>query len=154
MAYADMFLGSAAVGFIASFFILFILLIVGLYVYSSLALMKIAKRTHTSNEWFAWLPILSTLLQLNIAKMHWAWIFVFIAPILLVFIPILGWILIIPFLIASLVLFIFIWWKICEARKKPGWLALFLIIMYIPIINFIGGIFYMVLIGILAWGKK
>ena len=75
------------------------------------------------NPWLAFIPIGNVVLMTQIGKVHRATIF-------LVFVPIIGWI--IPF---------YWWWKIAEARNKPGWYSL---LMIIPIVNF-------VVIGILAW---
>ena len=99
----------------------------------ALALMAIAKRTKTKEPWFAWIPILNILLMLRIAKMHWAFIFVFLFS----FIPIIGW-------IAGIVLTVIVWGKVSEARKRPFWWGF---LTLIPIVN-------LVIIGILAWSKK
>jgi hypothetical protein len=118
------FLG-AALGVMALVFLAF-------YIYGALALMYIAKRTDTANAWLAWIPIANLYLMLKIGKLHWAWIFVIFLPI----IPLLGSLL-------MAVAMVYIWWKIAEARNKPGWWG---ILMLIPIVN-------LILMGILAWGE-
>ncbi|MFP4423609.1 MAG: hypothetical protein ACLFP2_00095 [Candidatus Woesearchaeota archaeon] len=116
------------------------LIAIGVYVYMAFAMMKTAQRLGTPNAWLAWIPIGNMVLMANMAKMHW-W------PVLLIliaWIPIIGW-------IAGLVLAVFaiIWqWKICEARNKPGWWAILLII---PLV---GNIWGLVMWGILAWSKQ
>jgi len=133
-------MGFGALGaFIAAFFIIFLIVAIALYVYSALALMAIAKRTKTENGWLAWIPIGNLVLMANIAKMHW-W------PVLLIiglFIPIINF-----FAMMALAVFVVIWlWKICEARGKPGWWAV------LTIIPFVGSIWMLIMMGILAWGE-
>ncbi len=106
------------------------------YIYLAITMMITAKRLKTKDAWMAWVPVLNLVLMARMAKMHW-W------PVLLLlvsFIPILGQLASIAFLIYTI-----IWqWKICEARKRPGWWAL---LIFIPFWQFI-------MWGILAWGKK
>jgi len=126
-------IASLLVGWVLGFIIFFIIVFFALYIYMALALMAIAKRTKTKEPWFAWIPILNILLMLRIAKMHWAFIFVFLFS----FIPIIGW-------IAGIVLTVIVWGKVSEARKRPFWWGF---LTLIPIVN-------LVIIGILAWSKK
>lgn len=129
----------AVMGLIAGMFVVFLIVAIALYVYSALALMNIAKRTKTPNEWLAWIPIGNLVLMANIAKMHW-W------PVLLLiafFIPFVNFLAMI-----ALAVFVMIWlWKICETRGKPGWWAI------LTIIPFVGGIWMLIMLGILAWGE-
>ncbi len=131
---------AAWIAVILAFLAVFVVVAIIIYIYSSLALMTIAKKTKTEPAWFAWIPILNSYLLSRIAKMHW-W------PILLLiafWIPFLGFIAIIIFWVFNL-----IWtYKMFEAVKKPGWWAL---LMLIP---FFGWIIYLVLLGVAAWGKK
>lgn len=123
-----------------SFIIGFFVLILAFYIYSSLTLMITAKRLKKEPVWLAWIPVGNLYLLSKMAKMHW-W------PMLLVIGTIIPYISI-P---SSIVLFIFciIWlYKICEARKRPGWWAI------ITIIPIVGWIWSLILWGILAWGKK
>jgi hypothetical protein len=126
-------LGAIIAGALVIFLVIYILIVIALYIYMSLALMKVAKRTKTEPAWLAWVPIGNIYLMSKIARMPW-W------PMLLFIIPLVN-------IVA--VIFIFIWtWKICEARKRPGWWAL------ITIVPVIGGIWSLIMWGILAWGKK
>jgi len=120
-----------------------------LYIYSSLAIMAIAKRTDTPNPWLAWIPYANLYLVAEIAQNPW-W------PILLVLVPAIAGFLqggIIISIISALSMITFVifniiwWWRICEKRNKPGWWVL---IGLIPILGWIWGL---ILIGILAWGK-
>jgi hypothetical protein len=71
--------------------------------------------------------------------MHW-W------PVLLLigfFIPFINFVAMIAFAV-----FVIMWlWKICEARGKPGWWAI------LTLIPFAGGIWALIMWGILAWGE-
>ncbi|MEM3374299.1 MAG: hypothetical protein QXE31_03695 [Candidatus Woesearchaeota archaeon] len=136
--YNDVVFGDSAAGLLGllmGMMVFLVLFSVAVYVYMSLALMKTAQRLNVQNAWLAWIPIANFYLMLKMAKMN---------PMLMLLIIAL----IIPFInfFASLTLMvvsIMAQWKICEARQKPGWWA---ILMMIPIVNF-------VIWGILAWGK-
>ena len=119
--------------FIAGFLIFFIILVIAAYIYASLALMAIAKRTKTRHAWLAWIPIANMYLMAKIGRQSGWLVFGF----LLAFIPIIG-------IFIGLALSVYLWWKIAEQRNRPGWFG---ILMLIPIVNF-------VLMGILAWSKK
>ena len=105
-----------------------------LYVYTSLAWYTIAKKLKNENAWIAWIPIVNVALVLQLGGFHWAWIF-------LLLVPVLGW-------LALFVLAIISTWRICVKLKHPGWFSLSMIIPKV------GGILYLIVIGILAWGKK
>ena len=96
--------------------------------------LETGKRTNTKDPWLAWIPIANIYLATQIAKVS-GW---FTLAILLPFIPVIG-------SIASIAILAWIWWKIAEIRKRPGWWGI--LIALIPIVN-------LVLIGILAWDKK
>lgn len=110
---------------IAAFFLLFVL-----YVYSSAALMTIAKKTKTEPAWLAWVPIINIYLMVKIAGLEWYWALGIFAGI-------------VPFIGAVLVLVwaVYIWWIISEKRSYPGWVG---ILMAIPGVNLIA-------LGVLAW---
>lgn len=128
-------------GFMMAFLFIFLIITLGGYIYFSLTLMRVAQRLKKGPAWLAWIPVGNLYLMAKMAKMHW-W------PLLLcfgIFIPYIG-------SVASIVLTIFslIWiWKICEARKRPGWWALLTII---PIFGWF--IWSFIMWGILAWSKK
>ncbi len=102
-----------------------VLFIVAIYVFCSVCLQQIATKTGRKEPvWYAWVPIVNLVLLCRIAgKPDW-W-----AVLLLI-----------PFV--NIVVAIMVWWKVCESRKKPGWISL--IIGLVPIGNFIA-------IGILAF---
>ncbi len=134
---AEAFAGIMAV--MAGFLVFFFIFAIAMYIFMGLALMNVAKRLKVEPAWLAWVPIGNLVLMAKMAKMHW-W------PVLLLlsaFIPVIGFIGTI-----ALTIFIVIWtYKICEARGKPGWWAI------ITLIPFVGGIWSIVMWGILAWGK-
>ena len=116
-----------------------VLIFVGLlfYVYMALALMAVAKRLKDPQPWLAWIPVGNLVLMARLAKMHW-W------PVLLMigmFIPFVNFVAMI-----ALIIFVFIWqWKICEACEHPGWWPI------LQLVPFIGGIWSLIMWGILAW---
>ncbi|MGM5488366.1 MAG: hypothetical protein ACQESG_05445 [Nanobdellota archaeon] len=119
------------------------LIVIPVYIYMALTMMKTAQRLGTPNAWLAWIPIGNLVLMANMARMHW-W------PVLLLIGAVIPFLNLILAPLAGLALAVFgvIWlWKICEARNKPGWFA---VITVVPII---GGIWGLVLWGILAWGQ-
>ncbi|MBI3051387.1 hypothetical protein HYY74_02925 [Candidatus Woesearchaeota archaeon] len=122
----------------AAFLLLILVVFIVLYIYIALALMTIAKKTNTANAWLAWVPIGNIYLMTQIAKVHWAWLFVPLASFVLQFLPLLG----LLGLVALLAWPCWLWWKICEARNKPAWWGI--IIGLIPLVN-------LVMIGIVAW---
>ncbi len=126
-------------GFLLGFLVflgitLVLLLIAGIYIYTSLAWYTIAKKLKYKRPWFAWIPFANWAMILQLGGFNWLWIF-------LLLIPIIGWIVIFILLIISR-------WTIFEKRKFPGWFSL------APIIPRIGFILHMIAIGIVAWKKK
>jgi len=131
------FLGGMLAGFITAFFILFLALIFAVYIYYSLAFIKIAKKAKYKSPNIAWIPIVGPLLITSkTAKMNW-W------PILLILgfsIPVLGSLCYLAFAVFST-----IWlWKTFEKIKVTNWLS---ILCLIPILN-------LIIIGIAAFKKK
>jgi hypothetical protein len=131
---------SSIMGIMAAFIVVAFIFMVAVYVYSALALSTLAKRTNTQNPWLAWIPVGNLVLMANIAKMPW-WPVLFLIGFI---IPIVNFLAMIAFMV-----FVIIWmWKICEIRKRPGWWAV------LSIIPFVGGIWGLILMGILAWAKE
>ncbi len=132
------FVGSFFGGFMGIMVAFGILLMLGLmaavYVYHALAWMTIARKLKHKYPWLAWIPLASTAMRLQLGKFRWEWIF-------LVFIPFFGW-------IALWVMTIIVHWRIFEKRKYPGWFSLAVIIPQI------GWLFYMIIIGFVAWEDR
>ena len=91
-------------------------LIIGLivYIYMSIALMTIAKKTNTENGWLAWIPIANYYLMTQITKKPGWWV-------ILLFIP-----------IVNIVITILLWMEIAVARGKESWWG---VLMLIPAVN-------------------
>jgi hypothetical protein len=130
---------AAIMAMLAGMMILLIVVGIAMYIYMGLTLMSVAKKLKVEPAWLAWVPIGNVYLMTKMAKMPW-W------PMLLLIgalIPYLGIIAMVAFMV-----FAFIWmWKICEARSRPGWWVL------LSLIPLVGGIWSIVMWGILAWGK-
>ena len=109
----------------------FLVAFLAIYIYSALALMTIAKKTNTPNGWLAWIPIANMYLMTQIAGVPW---WTFLVLLVSAYIPMVG---------ALIVLGITLWWwwKIAEARNRPGWWG---ILMILPLIN-------LIIMGVLAW---
>lgn len=132
MPFEDM-LGPGMLAVIGAFMAAAFFVVIVLYVYFALALMAIAKKTKTDNAWLAWIPFANIYLMTNVAKVEWWY------ALLIIFLPL------IPLLggIASMAVMIYVWWKIAEIIKKPGWWS---ILLLIPVVN-------LVIVGVMAWGK-
>jgi len=114
---------AAAFAAMGAFLLVFLLIGVAFYVYYSLALQTIAKKTNTENAWMAWIPIVNIILMLNIAKKPLWWFILCLVPLV------------------NLVIIIIVWMAIAEARGKPNWWGILLIV---PVVNII-------VPGYLAW---
>lgn len=122
------FLGSIA--FISSFFLIFLFLGLGTYIFYALALMTLAKRLDYDNSWFAWIPILNIALLFKIGDMNPLFV-------LLILVPGVGGLLITVITVIAMM-------NICEKR---GYEKLLGLLNLVPIANII-------LIGVLAWGEN
>jgi len=118
-----------------------ILSIIGLalYIYMALALYAVAKKTNTPNAWMAWVPIANIVLTWQVSKTP-VWALIVVLCLVLGAIPILGTII----AMASAAAMIFMWWKICERLGYPTWWSIMQLIF--PV--------WIVMVGIIAWGKK
>ena len=103
------------------------------YVYVSLALMAIAKKTKTKNAWFAWIPIANYYLITQASGVSGLWTFALLFGV----IPVVGG-------LVTLGVTIWLFWRISKRMKFPAWISLLLIV---PFVN-------LVVLGILAWYKK
>ena len=111
---------------VAAMMVVQLLIFVGLYVFSALCLMMIAKKTNTPNGWMAWIPIANVVLMLQIAGKPIWWIVLLLIPLV------------------NLVIAILVWMGIAEARGKPGWMGV--LVVLIPVVN-------LVLMGYLAFSN-
>ena len=106
----------ALAGLLVGFIIFMVFFAVAMYVYYAICLMKIAKKTGTSNGFLAWIPIANIVLILMIAKKPIWWIIMFFIPLV------------------NVVFGIIVWMAIAEAVKKPGWWGVMVIV---PVMNII-----------------
>jgi len=104
------------------------------YVYNALAWYTIGKKLKYKYSWLAWIPIAKWAMVLQMGGFHWAWVFLFL-------IPLLGW-------IPLFVLLIIATWKIYDKRKYPGWFSLAILIPEL------GGLLYIIIIGFVAWKDR
>jgi hypothetical protein len=123
-------LGGASLVFGGVMMIVSVVLSLGMYIYSALTLMTIAKKLGYENGWFAWVPLLNIALLFQMGDKN-PWL------VLLVLIPGLGGLIIAILAIISLM-------TICEKRGYDKLLGL---LSLIPVAN-------LILLGVLAWGKK
>lgn len=112
--------------FVMAFFMIFLVLIVGMYVYFSLCLYLIAKKLNVSAPWTAWIPIVNIWTILQAAGKPCWWVLLF-------FIPLVG-----------LVVTAYVWMCIVENLGRNKWLGLLILI---PIVG-------LVYIGVLAFSKQ
>ncbi|MBP7216991.1 MAG: hypothetical protein KBA46_06895 [Candidatus Omnitrophica bacterium] len=115
-----------------AFFVIILVIALAGYVYSSLCLFLIAKKTSVEPAWLAWIPIANAFLMCKIASLSYWWLLTFFIGL----IPIVG-------TLATVALTIFFWYKIALARNKPGWLG---VLMIIPLAN-------MIVMGYLAFSE-
>lgn len=100
--------------------------IIATYVWVAICLMVTAQKTNTPNGWLAWIPVADVYLMSQIAGKAWWWLLLCLIPIV------------------NIVIFTILFWKICEARGKPGWWSL--LIVFVPIVGW-------VMLGIVAFDK-
>jgi len=139
---------------LAAVLLVFLLVCIALYIYTSFAFMAIARRLKQSSPGLAWIPLIGPLIVIyRASKMHW-WPWLLIIGMI---IPLINFIAAIVFGV-----FCIIWmWKTFAAVGRPGWWSLVPVIgqvlAFIPvigqIISLIAMIASLILIGIAAWGK-
>lgn len=86
------------------------------YIFSALCLQLIAIKTGTQPAWLAWIPIANLFLMCKIGGLNYLWLLVLLVPLL------------------DVAIIIYMWYRISEARGKPGILAL---LMLVPVVNLV-----------------
>tara|TARA_Y100000310_G_C20267695_1_gene616527 strand:+ start:153 stop:635 length:483 start_codon:yes stop_codon:yes gene_type:complete len=131
--------GGVFAGFLAmamAFLAIFVLIVIGVYIYSSFAYMAIGRKAKYGSPALAWIPLVGKpLVALKVAGMAW-WPLLFLIGYI---IPAIGGLLLLAFGVFNI-----IWnWKMMKAVGRPGWWAIFMLIY--PI--------YLILLGVAAWGN-
>jgi hypothetical protein len=111
----------------AVFWTMLVVAFIPFYIYWALATQIIAKKTNTENGWLAWIPIANVILWLDIAMLPRWWIILLLLGLFF------------PF--ASVIIGITVWMDIAEARKKPNWWG---ILVIVPVVQ-------LIVPGYLAW---
>lgn len=120
----------AALVFGSIMLLFFIVLCVALYIYSALALSKLARELKHENPWFAWIPILNVFLFLQLGDQN---------PLFLFFLLIPG--------IGELVVPVVSTIAFMKISEKRGYDKMFGLLFLVPVVN-------LVFLGILAWSKR
>lgn len=98
---------------------------IAIYVYMALALMTMAKKMGTPNEWMAWVPIANLVLIVQMAQKETWWVILFFVPI------------------ANIIVQCLCFNEIAKRLGKPEWLGWALLIPCVGI----------AVPGYLAWAK-
>ncbi len=130
----------AILAMIMAFMVIFIIIGIIAYIYSSFAFMTIGKKLKYHTPWLAWIPFARTAMLLQMGGFPWPLVF-------LILLPIIGW-------IALGIIGTIATWRIYEKRNYPGWLALIPLAMVIPYVNSIAGIAQLVVLGLVAWNDR
>ncbi len=101
---------------LAGIFLFMSFILLALHIYLAISLMKIAKKSNTSNAWLAWIPILNVILMLQIAKKPLWWFFLFLVPIV------------------NIIFSVLVWIEIAKAVGKPEWWGILIIIPFVGIV--------------------
>jgi len=109
-------LGAGLIAAVMAFLGIILLAGLAIYVFCSLCLQLIAKKTGTEPAWLAWIPVANLFLSCKIGGLSYLWLLAFLVPFVNVLVS------------------IYIWYRISEARGKSGWLAL---LMLVPVANFV-----------------
>lgn len=96
--------------------LVWLVVVLGFYVYLALCLMTIARKTNTPNGWMAWIPIVNVFLLLMIAQKPLWWFLLCLIPLV------------------NIVIFIIVWMGVAKAVNKPEWWG---ILMIVPLVNLI-----------------
>ena len=100
------------------------------YVYTAFTLQKVAKKLGDKDAWYAWIPVLNTILFFRLGDQN-PWL------LLLAFVPVVG-------AFALSIISVIAMMKVCE---KMGYDKLLGLLMLIPLAG-------LILWGVLAWGKS
>lgn len=109
-------LGAGLIAVVMAFLGIILLAGLAIYIYCSLCLQFIAKKTGTEPAWLAWIPVANLFLSCKIGGLSYLWLLAFLVPFVNVLVS------------------VYIWYRITEARGKPGLLSLLLLV---PVANLV-----------------
>ncbi len=109
-------LGAGLLAVVMAFLGIILLAGLAIYIFCSLCLQLIAKKTGTEPSWLAWIPVANLFLSCKIGGLSYLWLLAFLVPFVNVLVS------------------VYIWYRITEARGKPGLLSL---LMLVPVANFV-----------------
>ena len=121
----------------AGMIVVFLIILVAIWIYMSLAFTAIAKKANLSSPGIAWIPGLGpAIIAYRTSQMHW-WPWLLLIGLI---IPFVNFIAMIIFGVYAI-----IWqWKMFEAIGKPGWWALICLITPVNLVMY----------GIAAWSNN
>ncbi len=90
--------------------IIFPLILLGIYIYVSYMLYKIAEKTGTPNSWFAFIPLLNIILIIQMAGKSLWWILAMFVPIV------------------NVIVIVWLWMQIAEKVHRPAWWGILMVI--------------------------
>ena len=94
-----------------------LLVMVALYAYCAFTQYRIARKVGCAdNAWWAWVPILNTLLLMDMAGRERWWFFLCLIPLV------------------NLVIFAVLWFDVARACGFDGWIGL---LVLVPLLNFV-----------------
>jgi hypothetical protein len=96
--------------------IMFFVLGLAVYIFAAYCLSVIAKKTNTPRPWLAWIPIANFVLMLQIAKLSLWWIVGILVPYV------------------NILVLAYVWWKVAEVRRRPGWWGILMLITPVNLI--------------------
>jgi hypothetical protein len=134
------------IAFFAAYALVMSIIGIAVWVYTSFAFMAIAKKLNQATPGLAWIPGIGPLIVAYKASgmKSWPWWLLLGYIVMLIpFIGFIGWIALVVFAVYAI-----IWtWKMLDAVGSHGAWVL------INLVPFVGGIIYLVILGIAAWGK-
>lgn len=141
-------IGAGIIAMLMGMIVFILIAFAAIYVYMSMAFMAIARKARLDSPGLAWIPGVGPLIiAYQTSKMHW-WPWLLLISLLVMWIPVLG-VLVYFVGMITFAVFAMIWqWKMFETVGKPGWWVL------LALIPFVGGLIYLVMIGIAAWSKN
>jgi len=141
-------IGAGIIAMLMGMIVFVLIVFAAVYVYMSMAFMAIAKKARLDSPGLAWIPGVGPLIiAYQTSKMHW-WPWLLLISLIVMWVPVIG-VLVYFVGMITFAVFAMIWqWKMFETVGKPGWWVL------LVLIPFVGGLIYLVMIGIAAWSKN